>query len=278
MAFTLRLTFSGLCLFVPQPAATGTRGRMHVLMPSMAGHAHHHSEADRHVPMVAYDAGYLVQGGTLNGITAAASLTGHTLTLGEGEDALLAVCSQIVNLTEVTERPVDPDHLGDDEQKKLVSRVTLGAGGMTRVSPGACWEWAPGLFRPIAHRAEWEITDLPGDSVVLTAEPFGGGGAPKPLGTLYPVDGVVSVDVYHVTPSDLPPEPLPMEQQPAPVPGEDALHFSAYYGLFGGPVPTRIPKYWGSIEECPPFPGGCPTMPPAMGSITYRCMLGSTDG
>ena len=49
MAFTLRITFSGLCLFVPEASGGGTTGRMHVLMPGMFGH--HHAGADRHVPV-----------------------------------------------------------------------------------------------------------------------------------------------------------------------------------------------------------------------------------
>ncbi|MFL5386144.1 MAG: hypothetical protein ACJ8GN_26815 [Longimicrobiaceae bacterium] len=271
MAFTLRITFSGLCLFVPEPAGGGTRGRMHVLMPGMFGH--HHDMADRHIPVLAYDAGYLVEGGALNGVTALAKLTGHTLTPVAGDQAELRLCSQIVDLREVTNRPVDPDHLADDTQKKLVSRVTLGAGGMTRVSPGVCWEWRPGEFRPIAHRAEWEIPDFPGDRLALVAEPLGGGGVPQPLGTLFPVGGEMNLDVLHVTQADLPPDPLPMEHQPMPVPGEDAKHFSAYYGLFGDPVPIRMPRYWGKLEDCPELPGGCEAIPPGMGSMPVTCLV-----
>ncbi|HLM68790.1 MAG TPA: hypothetical protein VK358_14720, partial [Longimicrobium sp.] len=69
MAFTLRITISGLCLFVPEPVAGGT-GRMHVLLPGMFGH--HHGPEDRHVPVVVYDAGSLVQGGPSLGIPALA--------------------------------------------------------------------------------------------------------------------------------------------------------------------------------------------------------------
>ncbi|HET6232401.1 MAG TPA: hypothetical protein VFE05_20165 [Longimicrobiaceae bacterium] len=276
MAFTLRITFSGLCLFVPERAAPGdTQGRMHVLMPGMFGH--HHGPADRHIPVLAYDSGYLVEGGSLNDVTAVASLTGHTLTFGDGADAELRLCSQIVNLREVTDRPVHPDHLADDTQKKLVSRVTLGAGAMTRVSPGVCWEWGPGEFRPIAHRAEWEIPDFPGDRLVLAAVPFGGGGASRALGTLFPVDGLLSLDVLHETQADLPPEPLPLEHQHPPMPGESPMHFSAYFGVFGGPVPMRLPRYWGSLEECPDLSGGCPSIPPSMGGTPFKCLLAGND-
>jgi hypothetical protein len=271
MAFTLRITFSGLCLFVPEPAGSGPNGRMHVLMPGMSGD--HDAVEDRHVPVLAFDAGYLVEGGALNGVTAMAKLTGHTLTPVTGEDAVLTLCSQIVNLRDVTELPVDPDLLADDTGNKLVSRVTLGAGQMTRVSPGVCWEWGPGEFRPIAHRAEWEIAEVPGDSIELVAEPLGGGTTSQPVGTLYPVDGLVSLDVLHVTQQDLPPDPLPVEHQLTLEPGENAKHFSAYYGLFGEPVAIRMPRYWGKLEDCPAMPGGCEAIPPGMGAMPVTCLV-----
>lgn len=277
MAFTLRITFSGLCLFVPEPVGAGGTGRMHVLMPGMYGH--HHNPEDRHVPVVVYDAGYLVQGGPILGIPALARLTGLTLPLGQGDAASLALCSQIVDLRQVTGRPVDPDHLGADNKKKLVSRVTMAAGGITRVAPGACWEMRPGEFRPIAHRVEWEIPNLPGDALTLVAQPLRGGGAARELGTLYPRDGLLNLQVLHETPQDLPPEPLPLEHQPAPMPGDPPSHFAAFYSLFGEPVPVVMPRYWGELADCPPMAGGCPEIPPEMGGSAHRCLLaGATEG
>ena len=271
MAFTLRITFSGLCLFVPEPVGGGTRGRMHVLMPGMFGH--HHGPADRHVPVLAYDAGYLVQGGPLLGVPALASLTGHTFEPVAGDQAELSLCSQVVDLRAVTGRSVDPDHLADDTQNKLVSRVTLGAGRMTRVAPGVCWEWGQGEFRPIAHRAEWTITDVPGDRLELVAEPLGGGGVPRQMGALYPVNGELNLDVLHETQQDLPPDPLPAEHQHPPMPGESPRHFAAFYTLFGGPVPMRMPRYWGKLEDCPGLSGGCETLPPGMGALPFNCLV-----
>ena len=270
MAFTLRITFSGLCLFVPEPVAGGT-GRMHVLMPGMFDH--HHDPEDRHVPVVVYDVGYTQASGALLGVPALAKLTGHTLALGQGDTAATSLCSQIVDLAEITGRPVDPDHLGADTKNKLSARVTLGAGGITRVGPGVCWEMRPGEFRPIAHRVEWEIPDFPGDSVTLLAQPLDGGGLPREMGTLYPRNGLLSIEVLHETPQDLPPEPRSMEHSPPPMPGEPPKHFSAFYGLFGGPVPIVMPRYWGKLADCPPFPGGCPELPPDMGQLIYNCLV-----
>lgn len=275
MAFTLRITFSGLCLFVPEPVANGT-GRMHVLLPGMFGH--HHGPEDRHVPVAVYDAGSLVQGGPALGVPALAKLTGYTLSFGEGDTAGLSLCGQIVDLAQLTGRPVDPDHLGADTKKKLVARVTLGAGAITRVAPGACWEVQPGEFRPIANRVEWEIPDFPGDELTLTAHSLDGGNAPRALGTLYPRNGRLDLQVLHETPQDLPPDPAPMDHGRMPMPGDLPKHFSAYFGLFGGPVPMKMPRYWGSIDECPPLADACPQLPPDMGGTAITCLVAGAGG
>jgi hypothetical protein len=270
MAFTLRITFSGLCLFVPEPVSGGT-GRMHVLMPGMFGH--HHDPEDRHVPVVVYDAGSLVQGGPSLGVPALARLTGHTLSLGQGDTAGLSLCSQIVDLAEITGQTVDPDHLGPDTKQKLTSRITLRAGAITRVASGVCWEMRPGEFRPIAHRVEWEIPDFPGDSLALVGLPLRGGGAAREMGTLYPRNGLLSIEILHETPQELPPEPLPLEQHSLPNPGEHPKHFSAFYTLFGEPVPIVMPRFWGMLEDCPPRAGGCPEIPPDAGMYATLCLV-----
>ncbi|MBV9775114.1 MAG: hypothetical protein JO040_14270 [Gemmatimonadetes bacterium] len=270
MAFTLRITFSGLCLFVPEPAADGNTGRMHVLMPSMFGHC---SGADRHVAAVAYDTGHLAPGGTPTGITALAPISGRQVTPVAGEEASLALCGHIPDLREITQRPVDPDHLGSDLGKKLAARVTLGAGRITRVSPGVCWEWRPGEFRPIAHRVEWEIPDVEGEQLTLVSELIGGGGEQKALGTLFPMGGRVNLVVYHETTQDLPPEPLSVDSQPVPARGFTPHHFTAYYTLFGGPVSTVLPRFAGKLADCPPPANPCEPIPPDMGGMPYTCLV-----
>ena len=270
MAFTLRITFSGLCLFVPEPAGGASTGRMHVLMPGMFGH---HCGADRHVAAVAYDTGHLVQGGTPTGNIAMAPISGRQVAPVAGEEADLALCGHIPDLREITQRGVDPDHLGADAGKKLAARVTLGAGRITRVSPGVCWEWRPGELRPIAHRVEWEIPDVEGEQLTLVSELIGGGGEQKALGSLYPMNGRVNLTVYHETTQEMPPEPLPVHHHPVPASGYSPHHFSAYYTLFGGSVPTLLPRFRGKLGDCPPVPNPCEALPPDMGGLPYNCLI-----
>lgn len=244
---------------------------MHVLMPGMFGH--HHDPEDRHVPVVVYDAGALVQGGPPLGVPALAKLTDYTLAIGQGDTASTSLCSQIVDLAEITGLPVDPDHLGLDSKKKLTARVTLHAGGITRVAPGVCWEMRPGELRPIAHRVEWEIPEFPGDSLTLLGQPIGGGGTARELGTLYPRNGLLSLEILHETPQELPPDPLPFEHHPLPALGEHPKHFSAFYSLFGEPVPVVMPRFAGMLDDAPSLPGACPEIPPDAGAYAYGCLV-----
>jgi hypothetical protein len=277
MAFTLRITFSGLCLFVPERAAGGSAGRMHVLMPGMSGHGHHGE--DRHVAALAYDTGHLAPGGTPTGLTAMAPLSGRQLIPVAGQSANLALCGHIPDLREITGQQVDADLLAADTANKLAARVTLGAGQITRVSPGVCWEWRPGELRPIANRVEWEIADVEGEQLTVVSELIGGGGEQKALGTLFPMNGRVNLIVYHEPPQDLPPEPEPLEHQPVPPRGFTPPHFNAFYGLFSGGVPTLLPRYRGPLSEAPPLSNGCAIIPPEMGGKPFTCLVaGSGDG
>jgi hypothetical protein len=275
MAFTLRITFSGLCLFVPEPAESGSTGRMHVLMPGMFGC---HSGADRHVAAVGYDTGHLHAGGSPTGVTALASLAGRQMVPVAGASAELGLCGHVVDLREITGCGVDADHLGADAAGKLEARVTLGAGRITRVAPGVCWEWRPGEYRPIANKVEWEIPDVEGDRLTLFSEPIRSGGETKLVGELFPIDGRVSIVVYHETVQDMPPEPLAVAHQPVPPVGTTPHHFAAYYTLFGGTVPSLMPRFHGERSDCAPPPNPCVELPPSMGGMPYACLVAGVGG
>lgn len=254
MAFTLRISVSGLCLFVPQPMGSG--GRMHVLMPVVLGDPY--GPEDRHVPAVVYDAGTLVRGGPFLDVPVVASLTDCMLPLGGGDTALPALSPPIVDLTELTGRSVDPNCLGADTRRKLLARVTLHAGGAVRAAAGACWEMRPGEIRPVAHQVEWEIPNVPGDSLALVAGSLRGGGMARDLGTLYPSGGLLSIGIMNGTPQEMPPEP---ERRPLPAPGERARHFGAFYGLLCETTTDVIPRYAGTPSDAPPREGGFPELP-----------------
>jgi hypothetical protein len=269
MAFTLRITFSGLCLFVPEAAGGGATGRMHVLMPGMF--AHHHAGPDRHLAVLSYDAGSLVKGARVLGVPTLGTLDRHVLEFGSGDTADLGLCGHIPDLKEVTGRGVDPDHLADDRQGKLMSRVTLRSGRIVGVAPGVCWEWQGGT-RPIAHKVMWEIPDVEGDGLEIEARPLGGGGLARPLGMLFPTNGQLQLEVHHDTSENLPPAPLPVSRQAIPAPGDEPRHFSAFYDVFGEGVTRVLPRYR-EADDCPPVANPCKSLPEWMGGTPYTCLV-----
>ena len=273
MAFTLRINFSGLCMFVPQPV----NGLMHVLLPKSTAHAH---GADRHVPVLWFDMAHLrpgVTGG--DNIPVLVRLAGETLRLNGTGAANLYICTEIVNLRPVTGKPVHADHLGKDERQKLAARITLGSGRMTRIAPGDCWEWVPGQFRHLAHQVEWEI-EYPDASLTLQMEDFDGVPG-RTLQTLYPFTPlggtpVINLNVHHVPVGDLPPDPEPASQRHVPAFGAEPTHFLTFYTLFGGGVPIRLPKYWGSGSDCERTSACLPVLD--MGGSPFNCMVAGDWG
>lgn len=274
MAFTLHITFSGMCLFVPQPASQGaTAGTMHVLMPRMDP-SHHHG-ADRHVPVLSFNPMYLLPGTDIvEDSFTLIPLDEHELELS-GQLAELKLCERIVNLTRVTQAPVAAEHLGGNPQQ-LLSRVRLGVGKMARVSPPTvCWEWNPGTMRPIAHRAEWQI-NYGGSTLELPALTRLGTGEVKPLPQLHPRGNRINLDILYIPAVELPPRP---EEVHVPEPGFRPSHFATYYRLFGKPVPVRLPVYCGSATSR----GGCGMVDHCtdldrdMGGTAFTCMLAGVD-
>ncbi|HEX2094873.1 MAG TPA: hypothetical protein VHG28_20910 [Longimicrobiaceae bacterium] len=239
-------------------------------MPRPRGHTH---GADRHVAVLGFDTAHLRENSTGgDGITALKRLAGLTLTLAGTGAASLGICSEIVNLRAVTGKPVAPAA----NARTMVARVVLRSGEMSGVAPGACWEWEPGTFRHVAHQAEWKI-DSDDTSLILPVSDFAGSTlAPLQLYPL-PTGGTPAINliVHHVPAGELPPEPDPIRH--APEFGAPADHFLAYYSLFGGAVPVRLPKFWGTGEDCPRT-STCTLLEIDKGGSPFNCMLASDHG
>lgn len=274
MAFTLHITFSGMCLFVPQPATQGaTTGTMHVLMPRMDP-SHHHG-ADRHVPVLAFNPAYLLAGNDLlEDAVTLIPLDDNELALS-GTTAQIKLCERIVNLSRVTNVQVPASHLGPNP-KVLLSRVQLGAGMMTHVSSADhCWEWEPGKLRPIAHQAEWQIP-FGGSTLQLPPLTRLDDGTPTDLPELHPRANRINLSILYIPAVELPPRP---ESVHVPEHGFKPSHFATYYRLFGQPVPFRLPTYAG-----PAITGTgcgatehCADIPKDQGGTAFTCMLASVD-
>lgn len=264
--YTLNITFTGLCLFVPEPAGADQNiGTMTVLMP-MLGAQHHHG-MDRHVPVLGFDTAHAVAtpADRIRGAHAYVSMSNLQL-IHMGSEANLSLCPEMVNLAEVTRRPVEADHLGPDTTTRLVSRVRLGAGRINAVARGVCWEWGQGRIRSIAHKVQWTIDGIPGTDLKLRLLGLHSGTAVQ-VPILYPINGAINLFVHHVPQGDLLPEP---ENHHEPQSGAEPHHFAAFYNLFGADPPMRLPRYAG--KSCSPSTTPC-TEIPEIGASAFTCMV-----
>lgn len=267
----LRITFSGMELFVPQPATATDPATMHVVMPTLAGH---HGDA-RHLPMLVFDAAHLFPGNQLaTDELVFRYLKDTVLTIG-ANSADLFLCPEIVNLRAVTSVGIDTQVLNTDPNTVAVARTALRDGKMTRVAPGACWEWEYRKPRPLAHVAEWVIDGLdPTQPPPLTLVGWHGK-TTSPLPRLYPLgnepDAVIDLLVLHVPPADLPPDPEVQHEKPNK--GYEPPHFGAYYGLYGKRVPEWRPRFHNDYAACQSvISNPCPHMT-FMAASPYNCML-----
>jgi hypothetical protein len=265
MAFTLRIRFSGLCLFTVEPASGGNPEHVHVLLPKAVGSLH------RHVPVLQFDPVHMLQGGSSTNVAAQLLLRGFVLNV-DGPNLDSRICNGIVDLGQVTHGPVRTELFADDPNNLLAARVTLNGGKMTRLRRGKCWMWVNGERRRLAHVAEWEIA-MPGNSVQWVLGKLAGSPEPPVVPQLYPTaDGILNVLVRHLTPGDL------AFEAEEPTPPVSAEHFTLYYPLFEGNPGTAVPT--DPID--PPAPPAPPCGPVQdctgeiidTGETGFNCMLG----
>jgi hypothetical protein len=279
MPFTLKVSFTGMCLFVPDA------DRMHVLLPGTAGghggapagggsrhegHDHrgegggngggHGGHVEAHAARLVFDTAHLRPNGVrLDGIPASISLRNLLLELPASGRAFAGqLPADLVRVNRAIRPEVfDPA----TAQDLLTSRVTLRSGRCTDHDPGACWDWDNGP-RAMSHVVEWSIEDFPGDSLENPLQLLGGAAGGR-VGPFFPVNGEVLLEVWHVPPAELPPvDDLPV----VPSPGDEAHHFAAFDRLLQAPV-GRLPRFSGL---------GCST--PGQGKfrdkgrVGYSCM------
>jgi hypothetical protein len=248
----VRITFSGLCLFVPRPGATNT---VSVLLPKTGDAVH------RHRPALLFDMGYMFPTPQLTGQYTHVTLQSRLLSFGNGSGASLTLCDEIVNIYSVLGGANPLSALGSE----VVSIVTLSSGSMTSVASGACWSWQSAPSRRMAHRARWTLTD-PNDTYTVTVVAPGDSQSTVST-TLQPVGGFLDLQVLHLPADDFPPDP-PMPPTPAPNATPD--HFAAYFRLFDSPVTAQYPGFVSASDDC--GPKTCLHTDDA-GASAFNCML-----
>ncbi len=225
---TLELSINCLCLFVPdEPANT-----VQVLMPYTNGH-------HRHVARVLY------KGSPEKGVP----IEKWALELGAGEasaetslrpEQAVANDEEIVNLNDLAGHPLDPALIEDMGDERVVSRLVLRAGKVASLHSEARWKIGE-KQHAMANRVVWRIENFSDEQARWTPLHDDSGQQPAvpPLSTLAGDDGVIRVDVFHVTEDSLPPTNSGTLRT-----SEVQDHFKAFYELYGvaNPTPDRLPS------------------------------------
>jgi hypothetical protein len=264
MSFTLRIRFTGMCLFIRDGSSW-----VHVLLPSTAGTfpvppqamgtGHEHDEQGQsgsgcgtctedgmtiepHAVRITLDTAHMHPGRvSKDNVLAHLSLKDRVLEVARDGRALNATLpADLVSLGGNLREEV----FGTDAGDLLSARISFASGECSGVAPGRCWSWR-GTVRRMTHVVEWTIADVPGDELRLPLKQFSGafGGS---LGPFFPVNGAIELTVMHAPYTDMPPDPLPLpELDPANPPV--AHHFAAMLRLFQEPV-YDLPVYVG--DEC----------------------------
>jgi len=267
--FDLRITMVGLCFFVPDERA----GRMHVLMPKTSGHEGH--GVKRHAIRLMYDAAHEQPGADgLAGEVASVSLEDAALDFAGLAGGLeLAMADSVVDLSPIVRDGVGRDTLADDMEGRLRARLSFAAGRMSAPSPGLRWDLGPYRARRMSNAVEWTVPGISGDGIELLAKGLHGTAAPS-LRPLHPVGGRVDLVLLHVPPEEMLPYGRARE---LPEPGFASADFAAYYGLFGSPADTPLPRLSGEdgVRAVRVALGGAAARDRvAFGGTPYTCLTG----
>jgi hypothetical protein len=248
MPFKLRITFSGLCLFVP--GKDDSAGWMHVLMPATGKRVH------KHVAQLGYDQAYEVDAtGDPVGMPKYVPIEGSALggPSGTKPGANLPAPEGLVDLSDLTGAKVEPRLVeGPPDSGIVAARMSLGAGVGAGVPGGAYWN-LDGREVRMPHRAVW-ILDVPGDNLTWSVAGTDGG-----LRSLRPIDGEIVLYVMHQPAHELPPTRLPLPDGPFSLPprGYRNDHFEAYYDVLDQTPQSKRPiPVFERGPDAAPGPGG----------------------
>ena len=238
--FKLRVSISGLCLFVRQA------DHVQVLLPPTGPSGGHGT--DKHDARLVYDLAYEVEDSPAPEYEFASHVVeGHALKL------LPTVSSPpppvddqwVVDLTKLTNRKARKELLGAGLPAGL-TRLTLTAGKATGYGVAAVFDVSgdPAKCKsaPIEQTGTraviWTIENLPGSTLDLAAA-----WPSKPYGvpdTLHALDGVIDIAIAHAIPSEQPPKPT---RPGSPKECDPAHHFHGFYGLLTPPNTVIIPRW-----------------------------------
>jgi len=258
MAFDLKITFTGMILYVP------ARERLHVLMPrtpdTPAGSGRGGDCLDPHAARLTFDSAYGRPGAqVLDGALAHVSLRQRRLdfpTVGS------AYVRGIPAAVAAVPSPLRQEVLEGGADEFLDARVTVCSGQATRTCPGECWEYL-GELRRMSHRVDWSIRELDCDYLDLSLTDLAGLGTAGSVPRLYPIGGRIDLQVWHVPAYELPPDPAVAEAPADGTPNHRMAHLGVLLegGVFSAPLFRP--------GQCGPVQGAAPAVP---GAASLECI------
>lgn len=234
MAFDLKITFTGMILYVPEAA------QLTVLMPRTADTVAPCGEAgcdcmEAHAARLTFDSAYGRPGSQVpDDAVTHVSLRQRRLDVPQVGSAYV---QGIPAGMATAPSPARPDVLSGDANEDLDARVTVSNGEATRVPPGECWEYLGALCR-MSNIVEWTIFGVEGDSLDLPLTDLSALATAGSVPRLYPIDGRVEITIWHVPYYELPPDPIIPEPPAEGTPNHHVAHIGILLegGIFPAPL------------------------------------------
>lgn len=252
MSFDLKLTFTGMMMYVPQAT------QLQVLFPKTAetvaaavissgGCGTETADCvEPHAARITFDTAYARQGAAaLDEAVAHVSLRNKRLEIPAVGSAYVRGIPPVVA---VAPGPVRQDVLDGTSDADLAARIRVSTGQATYADPGECWEYQ-GTIRRMSHQVEWTISGIDDDyPLQLPLTDLAGLATRGSLPRLYPIDGVVELWIWHAPAFELPPDGLAPQ---TPQDGDQGHHF-AHLGMLLEARALEMPLF--RPEQCGPLP------------------------
>lgn len=264
MSFQLNIEFAGMCLLVHDTETGG--GRLQVLLPPTGTHGSAHGghtaptdetndgadEVPLHVARLVYHAALEQQDSGSGHDVREVPLDDISLDLSGVEsnsDFRPGMPREVVNLTDVTSKPVSRSLFRGDGGGRLVSRLTMAHGEVSWHHRGGIFQFPSQPPRRMAIAVRWTL-DIESDRLSLKLAPIDGTSPDRSLDLFPGPDRKLHLYVFHSPDFEIPGTlPPPYAQGKPPKPGEEATHFRSYYDLIDGVnVPRPVPVYVGESD------------------------------
>lgn len=258
---TIRVTISGLCLFVPDARTS----RVVVLMPRTGAGCQdnvHPHVARLVVPRRPNPNPYEQGDYDYHPMEDCSVVLGDAPAWpnGGGHADTTSLPRQLADLLPFAGRGIERDlldsFLGTNGTRHCVSRLALAAGACSSHSEPATFSFG-GNIGPLCHRLVWTIPNYPGSTLTLRL---------KRDVEIRPVTpGFLDFEIHHVPDGHLPGQSHTPVQHP---PGTPAAHFIGLYSLFRDPSRKEVPIYVSGLEGS--------SRAEMLGSDPVTCVMGQS--